>query len=489
MIDNFRNLKQRAFVTFRILGVSICVLAILSAQTIQWPEWVQASDEVQGEIESDRLSIARLNDVGVASDDHGNNKKNATVINVPSRTKGNLESKRDKDYFKFSAAAGFTYVLYTLGKTDTFMELRTKKGKSLTRDNNGGSKLNSKLIYMNTTDGDLYIKVQGARASVTGPYRLKAEKVLTEKGPYARADHAIAFSGDSRIVLMFGGAYSGNFFNDTWEWDGKEWQRPTSLSSPSAAASVPSPRSRHAMTYDGENQVFVLFGGKNQDGRFGDTWEWDGVRWQRVAKRGPTAREGHAMAFDPEQGVVYLFGGMDGNGYFNDLWKWDGIGWTRIARKGNIEPRSEHAMVWDGENNRLFVFGGCNDATRAFGDTWVWDGDNWTELTYYYGPDARKGHAMAYHLERNHIVAFGGDDGFYNVMNDTRLWRTEYSYWSTKYYRPGDPFPSARAGHAMVYDSYRNEVILFGGWDKGVLNNETWIWTGKKWAEVTGQEW
>jgi murein DD-endopeptidase MepM/ murein hydrolase activator NlpD len=39
------------------------------------------------------------------------------------------------------------------------------------------------------------------------------------------------------------------------------------------------------------------------------------------------------------------------------------------------------------------------------------------------------------------------------------------------------PSPSARTGHAMVYDSYRQEVVLFGGDSTG----ETWIWDGANW--------
>ena len=74
-------------------------------------------------------------------------------------------------------------------------------------------------------------------------------------------------------------------------------------------------------------------------------------------------------------------------------------------------------------------------------------------------------------------------------MDDTWTWNNNYSYWGKKYFYSGDPFPSARAGHAMVYDAYREEVVLFGGWNQGVLNDETWIWTGRKWAEITGKSW
>jgi len=49
--------------------------------------------------------------------------------------------------------------------------------------------------------------------------------------------------------------------------------------------------------------------------RFGDTWEWDGVSWARVATSGPSRRTDAKMAYDSTRGKVVLFGGAtDGKG-------------------------------------------------------------------------------------------------------------------------------------------------------------------------------
>jgi hypothetical protein len=44
------------------------------------------------------------------------------------------------------------------------------------------------------------------------------------------------------------------------------------------------------MAYDEKRGVSVLFGGSNSGIRSGETWEWNGRVWTRVATTGPTPR-------------------------------------------------------------------------------------------------------------------------------------------------------------------------------------------------------
>jgi Galactose oxidase, central domain len=60
----------------------------------------------------------------------------------------------------------------------------------------------------------------------------------------------------------------------------------------------PAPRVNHAMAYDGARKLVVLFGGETSDARYNDTWEWDGEVWTQVADTGPTPRHAHAITFD-----------------------------------------------------------------------------------------------------------------------------------------------------------------------------------------------
>ena len=88
----------------------------------------------------------------------------------------------------------------------------------------------------------------------------------------------------------------------------------------------------------------------------GDTWEWDGAKWQLIDASGPTARDHHATAWDPVSGRVVLFGGDDGSGVTADTWAWDGRQWTRLANDGP-PPRATHGLAFDAQRGRLLCRG------------------------------------------------------------------------------------------------------------------------------------
>ncbi len=160
----------------------------------------------------------------------------------------------------------------------------------------------------------------------------------------------------------------------------------------------PEGREGHSTVYDSERADLVLFGGwRRGDGRLGDTWEWDGVRWAQVAAEGdggPSARVYHAMAYDAARGVTVLFGGYDGADFLGDTWTWngvqwaqvtwawDGVRWARVAAEGEGGPsaRRGHAMAYDAAREVIVLFGG-RGVDGLLGDTWWWDGERWTEVT------------------------------------------------------------------------------------------------------------
>jgi hypothetical protein len=108
-------------------------------------------------------------------------------------------------------------------------------------------------------------------------------------------------------------------------------------------------------------------------------------------------------------------------------------------------------------------------------ETWVYDvaSDNWTQMNPSPKPSLRHGHAMVYDSANNKVVLFGGWDALgrddetwvYDLASDT--W-TEKSPTSS---------PSVRERHAMAYDSANNKVVLFGGIiTGGIDNDETWLY-------------
>lgn len=132
--------------------------------------------------------------------------------------------------------------------------------------------------------------------------------------PPARRSHTMAWDPLHGEVLVFGG-WNGSPFGDAWAWDGLGWI-------PKFSANHPPARGAHGMAYDQSRGRMVVHGGYPPviPGLYrNDTWEWDGVDWQQQFVPGPI-RGDHAMAFDPTTHRVLLFGGDDGGSNPSDTW-------------------------------------------------------------------------------------------------------------------------------------------------------------------------
>ena len=124
-----------------------------------------------------------------------------------------------------------------------------------------------------------------------------------QSGPSPRDDHEIVYNSFNKKIVLFGGWAGGDKFGDTWEWDGQKWNM--------ISSSGPGSRISHGMTYDSSRKKVVLFGGRNRE-LLGDTWEWDGSNWKQASNSGPPARCDHAMVYDRTREVTVLFGGLGG---------------------------------------------------------------------------------------------------------------------------------------------------------------------------------
>ncbi|MFH2010131.1 MAG: kelch repeat-containing protein [bacterium] len=105
----------------------------------------------------------------------------------------------------------------------------------------------------------------------------------------------------------------------------------------------------------------------------------------------------------------------------------------------------------------------------------------WTDLTGTPHPPARSGHAMVSDSAREVIVLFGGS-GAEGTLGD--LWEYGPQGW-TQLHPP--TLPSARTRHAMVYDSERQWVVLYGGAPTAAEESplgDTWVYDGEDWWSV-----
>ena len=73
------------------------------------------------------------------------------------------------------------------------------------------------------------------------------------------------------------------------------------------------------------------------------------------------------------------------------------------------QVRWNSPLAYDSSRGRVVMFGGTDSsASRNLADTWEWDGTNWIQRAPATSPTARAGHAMAYDSIRGRVVLFGG---------------------------------------------------------------------------------
>ena len=225
----------------------------------------------------------------------------------------------------------------------------------------------------------------------------------------------MAYDANHGKVVLFGGDYNFQSFNDTWLWDGSNWVQ----QSPSTS---PGPRSGASMTYDSAHTQVILFGGSDETGALNDTWVWDGQNWsQKSPQTSPPPRSNSAMAYDSVHDQTVVFGGANGTTGLNDTWLWDGTNWTPAAPAASPSARTDMAMAFDVAPGYVVMFGGLDQNRQAIGETWLWDGANWTQASPQDSPSARYGEGMTYDAGHDDVVMFGGT-GVNGITVDTWLW-------------------------------------------------------------------
>jgi cysteine-rich repeat protein len=290
--------------------------------------------------------------------------------------------------------------------------------------------------------------------------------------PPGRYDHAMAYDREREMLVVFGGLGIVRF-DDTWEWNGTEWME--------RHPPDPRPRARNGavMTYDTVRQRVLMFGGNDDMNQaLNDLWEWDGQAWHVLADAMtspvPSAREGMTVSFDPARGVAVLFGGRvrATDTLSDETWEWNGA-WRRITpTSGAPDARESAAMVYDTSRAQTLLVGGRPDGT------WVWNGSRWMNTGIQAPPyyiDAR----MAYDPRRQRTVHYGGslpiDPSFGGTWELGTMWNDVTSASQ----------PSRRYRSTIAYVDPLEEVFLFGGYiqDANETSNELWSWNGSRWKE------
>ena len=277
-------------------------------------------------------------------------------------------------------------------------------------------------------------------------------------------------------MLMFGGYFESQgaiqAFDETWKWDGADWQLLPQQSQPR-----PSARWYHKLAYDSRRDRAVMFGGYAAGGLVNETWEWDGATWYlRSPLQSPAPRAACCMAYDSVRGQTVVFGGFQGvRSSFvplGDTWSWDGTNWNQSQATGP-SARGLAMMAFDANRGEMLLFGGA-DPTTAFNDTWSFNGANWQQKATVAAPPARLDAIMGNDpLSGDTILVGGADFGLIETLSDTWVW--DGAAWSQF---PALLLPERWAG-AIALDSDRGELVCFGGRDTisgvGVFYSDTHV--------------
>lgn len=198
------------------------------------------------------------------------------------------------------------------------------------------------------------------------------------------------------------------------------------------------------------------------------------------------------MAYDSDRHVTLLFGGEDTNGVIlGDTWEWNGSTWIQLPTTGSAINRTLSAMVYDPMHRKFILSCGLlsQSSGQLSGATWVLDLSAqplaWVNQNAAApGGLPRRSHAMVYDSFRNEIVLFGGDTNAAEQSNDTYVWDWSARQWIS---RTSVNRPRELRAMAMAYDSHRQRIVLFGGKSGDVAcptptYSETWEWNGVAWS-------
>ncbi|MCK4353483.1 hypothetical protein KAW65_08775 [candidate division WOR-3 bacterium] len=311
-------------------------------------------------------------------------------------------------------------------------------------------------------------------------------QVLSLKGnkPPARflcSHNAIYDSLNHRMILWGGYDKDANPLYDVWSLNlpegGEEWTEITPTGDhPSAIANL-------TTIYDPVNQRMVLFGGVDSVIRYNEVWSLDltlgNEVWTKLnpARTPPTPRSGHTAIYDPVNHSMIIFGGRDNNGYLNEVWSLDltaGLEeWINLATTGDIPlPRRGLSAIYDPQNHTMVIFGGYfyADGFICYNDVYSLDLSTilWEQIvTFGLLPSPRCLHSAVYDSKRDQMVVFGGTPLSAGIVapvyNDTYVLNTSSLEWSRLC--PIGTSPTSRRDHTAIYDAYNYRMVVFGGVD------------------------
>lgn len=294
----------------------------------------------------------------------------------------------------------------------------------------------------------------------------------TQNTPPARRSHAMAYDPDNKVVIVFGGYGNGSHWGDTWTLDleNKAWTSMKPENSPSARAAT-------TMVHDPIGKRMFLFGGFAEGHSIvsNDTWTYSYATnaWTELRPKDvPSERASYGMAYDSKRHEIALFGGFTERGYFDDMWFYDieENSWRELPSAGDIpSPRGAMGFVYDIRNDVYVMFGGFSDR-GFFSDTWIFDSKTsaWERREPSDSPPPIRTR-MVYDNSTGRAIFFGGDTISLESEEGapepySGVW--EYDFAADQWSEiEASNAPPARALNGIVLEPEGRALVIFGGTD------------------------
>ena len=249
-----------------------------------------------------------------------------------------------------------------------------------------------------------------------------------------------------------------------------------------APGGTPPKRAHHAMVYDEARNRIILAGGSTpvdggQSFRFyDDVWALNGNTWTPLGSSG-SERSGQKLAYDGTRRRVVSFGGFLDRS-LPDLLELHEDRWRALGTPPD-RPVAEGGFVYDARRDRFIAFGGANGRSHSYGDTWAYEGGSWKQIAADgVGPEPRQAFAMVYDTARDRVVLYGGMSPAGTAFSDT--WEFDGESWK----KLDVTGPGTRLAPGAAYDGTRREMVMFGGQSGGGPNGEAWTWNGRVWKKA-----
>jgi PKD repeat protein len=275
----------------------------------------------------------------------------------------------------------------------------------------------------------------------------------------ARYAHAMDYDSQNDVMVLFGGYDASVSLSDTWTYnvDTQFYNEPTPISWPSATRFMD-------MVFDPISKKTILFGGFEANVGI---YEYDAASniWSGpfTPGGGPPETNSHSMAYDPVKEVIVCFGGVQSAGQSRNTWEYHPVEryWTGPYSNPSMAVRSQAAMEWDPTIQKMVMFGGSSAGSLS--DTWEYDttAHIWTgPYNPATRPAARYGMEMVYIPTTGRMTLFGGYSGSI-ALSDTWEYDASMKIW-TGPFNPANK-PSARFYYGMAYDSQSDIFAIHGG--------------------------